>query len=149
MTSTRMRGIRRLPGKVLLTGLFLCMAVPAVRGDAATCLTGGCHNALVEKKYLHGPIAAEQIGGQGCVACHVPDGEVCSQDKGGRFKPLPAAVVMCQFCHSKDATTMHTAENSECLDCHNPHGSDVGPELLRQAASAGDLPGAGAGPPDK
>lgn len=131
MMSTRMKKSRRLAGKALLTGLLLFLVLPAAQGSTATCLTGGCHDALVDRKYLHGPVAAEQIGGRGCVACHVPDGEACSQDKGGRFRPLAAAELMCRLCHSKGATTTHTAENSQCLECHNPHGSDSGPELLR------------------
>ncbi|MDY0350670.1 MAG: hypothetical protein RBR09_05385 [Desulfobulbaceae bacterium] len=123
--------IRRVGDKAVLASLFLVLVFPAGPGEAATCLTGDCHRGVAAGKYLHGPVAAEQIGGRGCVACHVPDGEACSADKGGIFKPLPAAVEMCRFCHSRGAASTHSAENSECLGCHDPHGSDSGPELLR------------------
>lgn len=120
-----------MPRTAFLIILFLAVLLPPTHGQAATCLTGGCHSALAARKHLHGPIAAEQIGGQGCVACHVPDGPACSRFAGGRFKPLPAAAEMCRFCHTQGSSTAHTDENSDCLNCHDPHGADSGPEFLR------------------
>lgn len=125
-----------MPRTALLMILFLAVVLPAGHVRAATCLTGGCHSDLAAKKYLHGPVAAEQIGGQGCIACHIPNGELCSSARGGHFGPLPAAVEMCRFCHSQGSSTAHTAENRDCLGCHDPHGADSGPDLLRPRAGA-------------
>ena len=117
--------------KLLLpTVCFLSFFLSSQAGTAG-CLTGSCHQNLTSTKYVHGPVAAELAGGTGCVACHVPDGKTCSESKGGSFKPITTAMKMCQHCHSRGTGTQHTAEKIDCLKCHDPHGSDAGPELKR------------------
>lgn len=111
---------------VFFLSLFLfCQVV------AAGCLTGNCHQDLAITKYVHGPVAAELAGGMGCVACHVPAGSKCSNGKAGSFKPMTTSLKMCQLCHSRGTGSNHTAEKIDCLKCHDPHGSNSGPELKR------------------
>lgn len=118
--------------KILLPTVFISALLSISQLQAGTCLTGGCHQALTEKKYIHGPIAAEQAGVTSCVTCHIPAGQKCSENKAGSFKPLAPSVTMCQTCHAAGNDSLHTAENIECLDCHDPHGSDTSPVFERK-----------------
>lgn len=108
--------------------LALCVANEAV---ASECLNGSCHANLTKTKYLHGPVAAEQAGAKGCVACHVPAGRICSNGKKGVFKPMLKSVKMCQMCHTKGTGTQHSSKNLDCLKCHDPHGSNKSISLKR------------------
>lgn len=117
--------------KLFVYPFVLLAVIVSAQAQAGTCLTGGCHSALTMKKYLHGPVAAEGMGAKGCVACHIPAGQSCTQNKGGRFKPLQAAAQMCQSCHSRGTGTQHSVKKIDCLKCHDPHGSDSNPELKR------------------
>ena len=119
------------PRSVLFCIILLAI-VPALPVQAATCLSGGCHQQIVASKYLHGPIAAEQSGKKGCVACHVPTGRQCAANKAGTFKPLTPSVKMCQLCHAKGTGTQHSVKKIDCLKCHDPHGSDHGIDLQRR-----------------
>ncbi|GAB4335426.1 MAG: hypothetical protein Kow0089_05130 [Desulfobulbaceae bacterium] len=112
-------------------GALLASIVLAGETEAASCLTGSCHRELTAKKYVHGPVAAEQAGARGCVACHVPAGRACTAQRGGAFKPLAPATRMCQTCHSRGTGTQHSIRRIDCLKCHDPHGSDKNPELKR------------------
>lgn len=116
----------------LIPTVLISVLLAVTQVEAGTCLTGGCHQALTEKKYLHGPIAAEQAGVTSCVTCHIPAGEECSESTPGSFKPLAPAGTMCQTCHTAGNDSLHTAENIECLECHDPHGSDTSPVFERK-----------------
>jgi len=117
--------------KLVFATVFTCTLPFTVQAGAATCLTSGCHQALTAQKYVHGPIAAEQAGGKGCTACHIPAGKKCSRTQAGSFKPLAEPEKMCQVCHSRENGTQHSAEKTNCLECHDPHCSDTGPDRKR------------------
>jgi len=95
------------------------------------CLRGACHQDLTKAKYLHGPVAAEMAGARACEICHQPAGPACTAAKGGIFKLKGKG--LCLTCHDKGASTRHTQEQieSRCLACHDPHGSEISPQLLR------------------
>ncbi|MCL7489164.1 MAG: hypothetical protein M8357_13435 [Desulfobulbaceae bacterium] len=111
--------------------LILTTAVLAGKSAGASCLTGTCHQSLTATKYLHGPVAAEQAGATGCVACHVPAGKTCTANSKGSFKPLAPSLTMCRLCHSRGTGTQHSSQQIDCLKCHNPHGSNKNAELQR------------------
>lgn len=117
--------------KSVTIAIFILATVLVIESEAASCLTGDCHKSLTAKKYLHGPIAAEMAGAQGCVTCHVPAGKPCSQGKKGAFKPLSPASQMCKICHAQGTGTQHSTKKIDCLKCHDPHGSDKSSELKR------------------
>ncbi len=117
--------------RLALSTVCICALLWSVQAGAATCLTGSCHQALFSYKYVHGPIAAEQAGVKGCVACHVPAGKKCTPDKAGSFKPMAPPDKMCKLCHSRGNGSQHTAKKINCLKCHDPHGSDSGTDLKR------------------
>ena len=117
--------------KFISTGVIVFFLFVAVQSQAASCLNGGCHQGLVAKRYLHGPVAAEQMGAKGCVACHVPAGPPCDKNGGGTFKPMPPAARMCRLCHASGTGTQHSAKKIDCLKCHDPHGSATSPTFNR------------------
>ncbi|HIJ78879.1 MAG: hypothetical protein OEY01_07400 [Desulfobulbaceae bacterium] len=99
---------------------------------AKGCLTGSCHQEFAGFKHLHGPIAAELAGAQGCIMCHQPAGVDCTVQHGGKFNLTKEG--LCLACHDKVTSTEHTKVQAEakCLECHSPHGSDFSPHLLRK-----------------
>jgi hypothetical protein len=118
--------------RLVRTTLILFAVIPALTAGAATCLSGSCHQAITASKFLHGPVAAEQMGNKGCLSCHVPAGRDCEPGRPGSFRPLAPSAQMCQRCHARGTGTQHSAKKIDCLKCHDPHGSDVGFELRRQ-----------------
>jgi len=82
---------------------------------------GTCYQCHVDfkDKYntLHGPVA-----GQFCSTCH------SSHDKKyGKAFLLRSGQHICLFCHSIQILHNEThkeIENTECIECHNPHGGD-------------------------
>jgi hypothetical protein len=117
--------------KSVTAAIFILATVLAGESEASSCLTGNCHKPLTETKYLHGPVAAELAGAKGCIACHVPAGKSCSQNKKGSFKPLEPAIKMCRLCHAQGTGTQHSSKKVDCLKCHDPHGSNKNAELKR------------------
>lgn len=117
--------------KLLITTACLTAVLGSAQLQASTCLTGGCHEKITSHKYIHGPIAAEQAGVMGCIACHVPADKECTATTAGTFKPMAASSTMCQTCHTKGNDTLHAAEEIDCLKCHDPHGSDTSPVFER------------------
>ena len=117
--------------KRLLSSIILLAVGQALPVLAASCLSGGCHQAISAGKYLHGPIAAEQSGNTGCVTCHIPAGRACAPGQAGSFQPLADSVRMCQACHARGTGTQHSLKQIDCLKCHDPHSSNRGPDLLR------------------
>jgi len=123
--------------------LFFCLALVAffvsidgVETEAATmgCMNGTCHQELAEIKYMHGPVAAEMAGANGCKMCHVPAGVNCSAVNGGQFKVKVKG--LCIACHAKGTGSQHSAKEieSKCLICHGPHGSDTNRYMLRNSS---------------
>lgn len=100
--------------------------------SAKGCMSGSCHQNLAKVKYMHGPIAAELAGAQGCVMCHKSAGASCTQKQGGKFRLKTNG--LCLACHDKGTSTKHSQiqVESKCLDCHSPHGSELSPQLLRK-----------------
>ncbi|MDH5298206.1 MAG: hypothetical protein OEV91_04235 [Desulfobulbaceae bacterium] len=98
---------------------------------AASCLDNGCHQALAARRYLHGPVAAELAGTTGCVTCHQPNGGPCTPTRPGQFSLDKKG--MCLLCHEKATGSPHTDTQSNCLDCHDPHGSETSPFMVRKA----------------
>ncbi|MHB8810199.1 MAG: hypothetical protein ACYC9M_09325 [Desulfobulbaceae bacterium] len=116
--------------RLIVFCFFLLAAGQVQPTRAASCLSGGCHQEIGARKYLHGPIAAEQAGNKGCVACHVPAGRECAQGRAGSFQPLAPSTRMCQVCHSRGTGTQHSSKQIDCLKCHDPHGSNRSTDLL-------------------
>lgn len=108
--------------------LLVAAASPAAAG---TCIAGKCHGSIVSAKFLHGPVAAEEAGVDGCVSCHVPAGAGCSAAKAGRYKFKTKKDRLCIMCHERGTGTQHTRAGSRCLSCHSPHGSESGNTLMR------------------
>ncbi len=101
------------------------------RSMAQECLNGSCHQGLTKVRYLHGPVAAEMAGVKACVICHEPVGAKCTSSKAGVFKLKSKA--LCLTCHDKGTGSQHSQGlvESQCLLCHDPHGSETSPQLLR------------------
>ncbi len=121
----------RIPGlfgKILFLGLIILGTEDLAL--AATCLDN-CHQPLVSTKYLHGPVAAEQAGAKGCIMCHQQSGKACTSNKAGKFTLKKKD--MCLLCHKKGTGTQHSATKDNCLKCHDPHGSETSPFMVRKS----------------
>jgi hypothetical protein len=109
-----------------------CLSLAAPRPAlAGTCIAGTCHESIVSPKFLHGPVAAEEAGVEGCISCHTPAGAQCSTAKGGSYKFKTKPERLCLMCHERGTGTQHTRAGSRCLSCHSPHGSESGTNLMR------------------
>ncbi|MBU0485998.1 MAG: hypothetical protein KKB30_15955 [Proteobacteria bacterium] len=109
--------------------LFFVSVLPAFAGG---CLNGSCHKTLLESRYVHGPVAAEAAGVNGCAMCHESAGPACTADKGGKFKPFKKSQEMCQACHVKGTGSVHSDGKLDCLKCHDPHGSETSGQMQRE-----------------
>lgn len=112
--------------------VLVAAAVAAAAAAAAgTCVDGACHKAQTSVRFLHGPLGAEVTGNPGCVTCHVSAGAPCRAGAKGVFKLVSAKDILCTSCHEKSTGTDHSSRESDCLECHDPHGSDQNVNLLR------------------
>ena len=107
------------------------LALAASDAAAGNCTSGGCHRTITGSKFLHGPVAAEDTGGEGCIACHVPAGPPCASAKAGKFTYKTKKERLCLLCHERGTATQHTRSRADCLSCHNPHQSEQSASLLR------------------
>ncbi len=109
--------------KVLVAALaaVLYFSAPSLAGS---CLEGGCHGDIGGYKYLHGPLAMELAGAEGCVNCHQPAGAPCTAAKGGQYKFAETDEKLCVICHDKSESPRHVGVETGCVDCHSPHGSN-------------------------
>lgn len=115
-----------------LAGLILAFIIDPVlpvSALAAGCLSDGCHQDMTKFKHMHGPIGAEMAGVQACIMCHTPAGPTCTPTLAGKFKIK--AKDICQTCHVKGANSQHANTSTNCLKCHNSHGSNTSPYMLR------------------
>lgn len=123
--------------KSVAFAVVAALAVGAAPAAAASCVSGGCHQKITQAKFLHGPVAAEETGQEGCVTCHVPAGPPCTASKPGKFNYKTKKERLCLLCHERGTGTQHTRTRSDCLSCHHPHLSDQSASLLR-AGQASD-----------
>lgn len=76
-----------------------------------------CHNMDIEKKWLHGPIAAG-----GCRVCHMP------HSSGYAYMLVSEPREFCLYCHDRAdilKNDVHRYSELGCLDCHDAHtGND-------------------------
>jgi predicted CXXCH cytochrome family protein len=94
-------------------------AAPRMAGaDTNGCITGKCHNGMLAKKFVHGPVAVEQ-----CELCHRRTGKHA-------FRLEAEGEELCYLCHERGK-----ARKVNCLKCHSPHGSDLEFQLLPGAGS--------------
>lgn len=117
-------------GLALLTFLAILL-VNITEAVARGCMDGGCHQELVKVKYMHGPVAAEMAGVNGCEMCHIPSGVKCSANSAGSY--ILKSKGLCVTCHAQGVGTQHSAAEIEnkCLQCHAPHGSTFSRYMLR------------------
>lgn len=118
----------RLFSVVVVAGSLFAGAGAA---QAGSCIGGGCHGRMISAKFLHGPVAAEQAGVEGCVSCHQPAGTACTAQKAGAFKFKTDKDRLCLLCHERGTGSQHTRTRGQCLSCHLPHGSEQSAVLLK------------------
>jgi len=114
----------------LLTALSVLALGPGTAA-AGTCISGGCHKEIVGAKFLHGPVAAEEAGAEGCASCHVPAGAPCTPSKPGQYAMKTKEDRLCLLCHERGTGTQHTRTRAACLSCHSPHGSEDSYKMMR------------------
>jgi len=121
-----MRFAHRASPMLAVAGMFAISlrCLSAVGADApkkivpgAACSTDACHQDILKKKFLHGPVAAKE-----CTVCHEPKKEDLHD-----FKMAAEGDELCGACHDVkgDKKTVHAALEGGCATCHVPHGSDT------------------------
>ncbi len=118
--------------RLLLTaGLSIALALAATTALAASCVDNGCHQTQMSYKYLHGPLAAEEAGMDGCNMCHVPEGAPCTASRSGSYKMAYSRDALCISCHEKSESPSHVGRVKGCIKCHSSHGSNKDSMMLR------------------
>jgi len=108
--------------------MILSCQVLIANSFAETCSTTDCHGDLLELTYSHSPVAEED-----CSSCHEQVQEQHPLEKGNSFQLVESSAKLCYQCHDKFGRklTVHSpVADGDCLECHNPHGSNSGPNLL-------------------
>ncbi|GAB4264725.1 cytochrome c3 family protein [Deferrisoma sp.] len=122
----------RIPKDALIALAAVALGLGAAGITAAgTCIEDGCHAPIMQPQFLHGPVAAEEAGADGCVSCHVPAGQPCTASKAGKYKFKTKPDRLCLLCHERGTGTQHTRAGGKCLSCHDPHGSERSSKLMR------------------
>lgn len=86
------------------------------------CLSANCHEAITREKYTHTPVQTAQ-----CTACHQQVQSVHPSSSGNSFSLVADRKELCLKCHQQNTTAsvIHPPyEEGDCLQCHNPHGSE-------------------------
>ncbi|MFQ5503740.1 MAG: cytochrome c3 family protein [Planctomycetota bacterium] len=101
-------------------------------GGARSCSTAACHEAYAKLRIRHGPVVLGR-----CDVCHEPDEDSTPYESGDdhTFELVARDGRLCEQCHESQATEAHVhypLKRSQCIACHEPHGSD-NPAMLRRA----------------
>lgn len=96
--------------------------------SAETCSTSDCHADLQQWKYSHSPVEEED-----CSSCHEQVQDQHPLEEGSSFQLVETGSKLCYQCHDafgRKLTVHSPVHDGDCIDCHNPHGSNVGRFLL-------------------
>jgi predicted CXXCH cytochrome family protein len=90
-------------------------AAPEAKILAQTCTTE-CHKDIANRKVMHGPAQGD------CAACHIQTGD----PKDHAFSFLVPTQDLCVRCHAlpHENSTHAPVKLGQCMECHDPHGSD-------------------------
>ncbi len=99
---------------VAVVGIGAAQNPPTERTES--CVSAGCHDTLVNRRFMHGPAAQQK-----CLACHAYD-----EPREHRFRLAEASETLCTACHTfQHRTFLHEpVRQGNCTACHDPHGSD-------------------------
>jgi predicted CXXCH cytochrome family protein len=101
---------------VAFFAVFLFFVSAALADETGKCITGKCHQGMLDKKFVHGPVAVQECG-----SCH---------KRVGSHKFVLAAKVprLCTICHDEKKMIGRPG-----CGCHDPHGSDNPYQLVNGA----------------
>ncbi|MCK6486015.1 MAG: hypothetical protein HUU22_13660 [Phycisphaerae bacterium] len=89
---------------------------PRPQERVANCAGAGCHDSIVNRPFLHGPVAQRK-----CQACHAE-----LEPRQHTFRDAMPRAQMCVGCHVmplRDSIHKPVAVG-DCTGCHDPHGAD-------------------------
>ena len=104
----------------------------ANEGSPGRCADAGCHASLLTTVGVHQPVAEEK-----CTACHplAEEFNAGSHDLSSFLSPLKDGK-LCLSCHPNQVRVLSMAPrhgpfgDSNCLACHDPHGTPQGALLV-------------------
>ncbi len=105
----------------------LAAGAPSKVVVGAPCVDAKCHVEIGAFRYPHWEDIAT-----GCGDCHEGRGDKHQFD-------IPDSLGLCSDCHealvekAQNSEVIHFPFEDGCLDCHNPHGSNI-PRLVKQAS---------------
>lgn len=102
---------------IMLTAIALyAVAQPAVKKCT------DCHSKLIDKKFMHGPVADD------CSKCHTANGKAHpNKDDDESFALAAKMPALCYTCHENtfNQEFKHKPfEDDDCLSCHDIHSSN-------------------------
>ncbi len=88
---------------------------------SSNCLASECHDSMKSQAVIHYPIESER-----CKACHQQKNNNHPAETGEDFTTTANGAALCSQCHATySGGTIHSpVAEGECLECHDPHGSD-------------------------
>ncbi len=101
--------MRALMSVIVIIAVCLFVFSAAFADDTGQCITGKCHAGMLDKKYVHGPVAVEECGD-----CHKAAG-----GGGHKFVLTAEPPQLCTMCHDEK----QMISRPSCR-CHDPHGSN-------------------------
>ena len=106
-----------------------CCAPAAAQTASGSKKCTDCHNKLVEKKFMHGPV------GENCDKCHQSNGKAHpNEEEDEAFTLSQKMPALCYTCHENtfQQEFKHSPfDEGDCLSCHEIHSSNQ-PQLIAQ-----------------
>jgi len=101
--------------------MLLNISIVIVWLPAQDCITGSCHQTMVEFSQIHSPVDDND-----CAVCHSDNGKEHPDSRGKEFTLESEDIgELCGSCHEIDKEGIHDpVAKGKCITCHDPHANN-------------------------